>query len=242
MNEVNFAGKFCEESGFFACRVATSDDTDGDVAVKCSIACGACCQAVSTLGEFFFTRESEIACRGTGADDDGFGLVDLFSDFECEGAVVFTVDGFDVAEFNTGSKTFGLLLHVDHELGACDALREAGEVFYFGSGCELASWLGAGQDERVEIGTCCVDGGGITGRASSNDDDVFHVVESIDARNYAAKSSLGKWFCVIVSFGQSFGVIRSLQNVSIWSKELYVSFPKSWRVLLSFLLPFVGVC
>lgn len=81
-----------------------------------------------------------------------------------------------MGEFYTSAKFFCLFLHVSHQLRAGDSFRETWEVFYFSGGGKLAAGLCAGEDERGEICAGCIDGGCVSGRAGSYDNDVFHIV------------------------------------------------------------------
>ena len=65
--------------------------------------------------------------------------------------VAVEVDADDVVEQDLGAEALGLLLHLDHEVGALDALGEAREVLDLGGLHELTAGLdGAGDDERRE--------------------------------------------------------------------------------------------
>ena len=70
-----------------------------------------------------------------------------------------------------GAEALGLLPEVHHELGAHDAVGEAGEVLDVGRQHQLAARLVAGRrrlaldDQRAEVGPGGVDGRGEPGRA-----------------------------------------------------------------------------
>ncbi len=65
-----------------------------------------------------------------------------------------------------------LLLHVLDELGALYALRPAGKVLHQRGDGELAAGLMAFQHQRLQVGARAVDGGGKSGAAGAQDDDV----------------------------------------------------------------------
>ena len=58
MDQINGAGEFGEESGFFTSAVATTDDADGDVAVEGTVAGGATGQPVAD--EALFIGQAEV--------------------------------------------------------------------------------------------------------------------------------------------------------------------------------------
>ena len=80
-----------------------------------------------------------------------------------------------------GAEAGGLLAEAHHQLGAHDALGEAGEVLDLGGEHELAAGLVAGADGSPsmtsgrEVGAGGVDGGGEAGGAGADDDDVADV-------------------------------------------------------------------
>ena len=81
----------------------------------------------------------------------------------------------DVVVDDLGAETLGLLLHLRHELGALDALGEAGEVLDVGRVHQLAAGLDrAGDEKRFQVGASSIDRGGVSGRAGADDDDLAH--------------------------------------------------------------------
>lgn len=67
--------------------------------------------------------------------------------------------------------------HAVHEVGSCYSLWEAWEVLYFGGSHELspshASSTHSFEYERLEVGTCCIDGCCIASWPGANDYDVL---------------------------------------------------------------------
>ncbi len=82
----------------------------------------------------------------------------------------------DVVVEHLGAEALGLGLHLGHEVGPLDAVGEPGEVLDLGRVHEVAAGFdGARDDEGLEVGSGSVDGGRVSGRARSDDDDVTHV-------------------------------------------------------------------
>ena len=84
----------------------------------------------------------------------------------------------DLLGADLGAEAGGLLPEAHHELGAHDALGEAGEVLDLGGEHELATGLVAGrrrlalEQQRLEVGAGGVDRGGQAGGARADDDDL----------------------------------------------------------------------
>lgn len=99
--------------------------------------------------------EVEAARRGAGRDDDGVGGVGLVRVELCaegKGPLGEVQLGDGVGD-DFGAEALRLGAHAVHELLAHDALGEAGEVFDFGRGGELAAGGGAvGHEAFVEDG------------------------------------------------------------------------------------------
>ena len=150
VDEVDFGSELGEEGGFFTSGVAAADDGDGDVAVEGTVAGRAGGEAVTD--EFFFVGHAEVARACAGRDDDGLGFPLLGVAFEGEVIGAVFLDRSDERVFGAGTEFFGLGLHFHHELGTHDAVGKAGVVLDLGGRRELATGLGAGNDERVELG------------------------------------------------------------------------------------------
>ena len=74
-----------------------------------------------------------------------------------------------------GLEAGGLLLHALHELGTQHGVGEAGEVLDLGGQHELAARVDALQHHGLQVGPGGVQGGGQTGGAGPQDDDVAFV-------------------------------------------------------------------
>jgi hypothetical protein len=86
----------------------------------------------------------------------------------------------DVVEDDLGAEALGLLLHLHHEIGAHDALREAGEVLDLGGLHELAAELDrAGDEQGREVRARRVDRGRVSRRTGSDDDHLAHAVSFV---------------------------------------------------------------
>jgi len=123
--------------------------------------------------ELVFVGQAEPAGRGAGGDDERPGFDPRAVDFQFE-RPLGEVGIFDGAVHILGAEANRLLLHVLDELGAHDAVREAGEVFHLRGDGELAAGFVAGDDQRRQGGAGGIDGGCISGTARANYDDVTH--------------------------------------------------------------------
>ena len=82
----------------------------------------------------------------------------------------------DVVVEDLGAEALGLLLHLRHEVGTLDAVREAREVLDIGGVHELAADLDrAGDHEGFEVRARRVDRSRKAGRTRPDDDDLTHV-------------------------------------------------------------------
>ena len=169
VDEGDFAREAGEEEGFLHGRVAAADHRDGLARGEEAIAGGAGADAMANEG--LFGGEVEPAGAGSGGDDEGAGVDDLVADGELDG-VRGEVGVGEVGHAQLGTEALGLLLHVLDEFGALDAFGPAGEVLDQGGDGELAAGFVAFKDERLEVGTGGVDGGGQAGASGAQDDDV----------------------------------------------------------------------
>ncbi len=121
-------------------------------------------------------RNSELAVGRTGGEDDGQRLVYLAVAERDLLDLSGQIEGFDVVQHDFRAKALCLLLHLDHELGALDALGEARVVLDLGGLHELATRLDRTRDhERFEVGTGRVDGGRIASGTRPDDDYFTHL-------------------------------------------------------------------
>ncbi len=173
VDEGDLGGEAGEEEGFLHGGVAAADDGDLFAGGEEAVAGGAGADAEADEG--LLGGEAEPACGGTGGDDEGAGEDGVFAEGELEGRLG-EIDAGEVGHAELGTEAGGLLLHVLDEFGTLDALGPAGEVFDEGGDGELAAGLVAFEDERLEVGAGCVDGGGEAGAAGAEDDGIADFV------------------------------------------------------------------
>ena len=111
--------------------------------------------------------EAEPHRRSAGRDDDG-----LRRGIRCRGPRARKgrsreVDPVDVDVDDVAAEALGLLAERGHQLGALDAVREARVVLDVARDHQLAAGRGAGEDDRLEVGSRRIDRGGQAGRARS---------------------------------------------------------------------------
>jgi hypothetical protein len=116
--------------------------------------------------------QAEHPGRGARGDDDGASpeLPPLGPHAERRGR---EIDPLGVGRDVLGAEAGRLGAELLHQLGAHDPVGETGIVLDIGGEHELPA--GAGEpldDQRVQVGTGGVDGGGQAGRAGPDDDDV----------------------------------------------------------------------
>ena len=171
MDEINLRGEAGEEGGFFAGGVAAAYDTDRNIAIERAIAGGAGGESVAD--EFFLVRQIEPPRGSSAGDDERFGFDPLSVDFD---PVVFVarLEFLECSELEPRAEFFGLCLHAHDEVGAVDALGEAGEIFHCGGGGELSAGLFALQHEGRERSAPGINGRGESGAAGADDDNFFH--------------------------------------------------------------------
>ncbi len=68
-----------------------------------------------------------------------------------------------------GIEALGMAQHAVHEFGALQPLDVAGPVIHAGRGHQLAALLDTGDQDRVQVRSCSVDGGGVAGGSGSQD-------------------------------------------------------------------------
>src|SRR5262249_55518936 len=127
----------------------------------------------SMADQFLFVRQIEPPSRCAGGDNQRPRLEPLIIDSETEGP--FGEIGFNHFAVDVlGAEVSRLLFNAFDQHGTIDALREAREVLNQRSEGKLPSRFFAGYDQRLEICSCGVDGGCISGAARANDDHVSH--------------------------------------------------------------------
>src|ERR1700683_2710317 len=82
-----------------------------------------------------------------------------------------------------GAETFRLLAHVLDQLWSQEAIGKAGKVLHQRGKRELAAGLVPFDHKRLQIGARRVEGGGVSGAAGTDDDDVARFAhDGIDVR------------------------------------------------------------
>ena len=114
-------------------------------------------------------RQVQRAGGGSGGDDHGLGLVGraLRADHE---RVAGEVHARHVLGDHVGAEALGLLAHRLHEVGADDAVHEAGIVLDQRGQHELPAGLHTREHERRQIAPGRVDGRRVAGRPGADDD------------------------------------------------------------------------
>ena len=157
VDDGDLGGEAGEEEGLFHGGVAAADDGDLFAGGEEAVTGGAGGDSVADEG--LFAGEIEPASAGSAGDDEGAGVDGLFADGEGDGRGR-EIYRAEMGHAELGTETGGLLLHVLDEFGTLDALGPAWEVFDQGGDGELTAGLVAFEDERLEVGAGCVDGGG----------------------------------------------------------------------------------
>ena len=123
--------------------------------------------------EFILARQPQVA-GGSSARDDQRARLDPLA--VCLDRHV-TVAGFKLRDLGIGkprAEMRGLFLHFHDQVGTVDPAGKAGKIFHQSRRGELASRLPALEHKRLVAAACGVDGGGQTGAAGANDDNLLH--------------------------------------------------------------------
>ena len=99
---------------------------------------------------------AEVAGGGAHREDDGARVVGLVADGDRLDRAVQR-HRVDVLHAQVGAEPQRLLAHLVHQLGAGDAVAEAGVVLHLGGGHQRATELGALEHQRLELGPRGVD-------------------------------------------------------------------------------------
>ena len=127
-------------------------------------------------GEPLLVGQAELAVGRAHGEDDGVRPVGGALGVGDRLDLALEVDRLDVVGDDLGAEPLGLGAHVLHELGAHDAVAEAGEVLDLGGVHQRATGGdGALEEQRLEVGAGGVDGGGVAGRAGADDDQTADV-------------------------------------------------------------------
>ena len=165
------AGELGQEGRLLDGGVAAADDGDVLVAEEEAVAGRAPGDAVA--GQLLLAGQAELAVGRAHREDDRAGAVDGALAVGDGLDLAGQVDRGDVVGDELGAEALGLGAHVVHEVGAHDAVREAGEVLDLGRVHQRAAGgHGALEDEGREVRARGVDGGGVARGAGADDDDV----------------------------------------------------------------------
>jgi len=119
--------------------------------------------------QLLFRGQPQVAGAGAGGDDQRVagvfaGIADqlhrLFGEF----------GGVDVVEDDLGAEAGGMFLKARHQVRALHAVGIGRPVIHISGGHQLAALGHAGDDDRLQVGACGIDGGGIAGRAGTEDE------------------------------------------------------------------------
>ena len=175
MDERDLRGELGEERRLFDGRVAAAHDGDFLAAEEEAVARRAGGQTVTD--QSLFGLESEHQALSTGGNDHRVGGVHVAVHMNAQWALA-ELDLGRLGGEERGTETGRLFFESTHEFGAHDSLGESGEVLDLGREHQLSAGLIARtrrfafDDERREVGSCGVDGGGESGRTRSDDDDL----------------------------------------------------------------------
>ena len=80
---------------------------------------------------------------------------------------LFQLGGVDVVENDFGVEALRMFLKTLHQFRPLHSIEVGWPVIHFGGGHQLASLRHSCNQHRVQIGACCIDGGGVTGGAGA---------------------------------------------------------------------------
>jgi hypothetical protein len=164
-----------EENRLLHRGVAAADDDHLTLLEERGVADGAVRDSAPLQG--LLGLEAELACVRAGGDDDRFGAVLGVADPDTEGALG-EIDLRHVVGDELGAEALRLLAEVLHHLGPEDPVRVAGVVLHVARDHQLAAPGEAFDDERVEVRPRRIEGSGVAGGASADDDHFAHVARA----------------------------------------------------------------
>lgn len=160
-DEIYLGCEIAEVEGLLTSGVATAYDCNLALAVEEAVASGTSRDAESVV--FLFILKAEVFGRCAGGDDDGVGH-DLESGVGlCQERASAEVNLGHDTRTDICAETESLIAEILHELGTLNALGITGEVFDLSGLGELSAGLDTFDDEGIDVGTRCVDGGGEAG-------------------------------------------------------------------------------
>ena len=122
--------------------------------------------------EGLLALDVEISGGGAAGDDEGLGFDPLAVNFQT--VRLPGLEFLDYAVLKAGSEFFRLLLHSHDEIRAVHAVGEAWKILHRGRRCQLAPGEASLKNKRGEVSAGGVNGGGESGTAGADDDDILH--------------------------------------------------------------------
>ena len=131
--------------------------------------CGAVTDRTGTdafAPEGFLRGKLEAVGTGAGGDHQGVGADGLSLDLNAVGLGA-EINAVGICFQQVGAPTHRLGLHQVHQVGPEHAIREARKILHMGGGHQLATGdataLEPSDQQRLQVGPCCVDGGCVPG-------------------------------------------------------------------------------
>ena len=165
-DEIDLLADATEIEGILAGGVATTDDGNDLLTVEEAIAGGTGRDTLThVLG---LVGESEVLGGGSGGDDNGVGEDLLAGIIPGTIGTGGEIDTDNLAIADIGAETLGLTAQVEHHLVAIDSVGVAREILDLGGLGELSARLESAVLDRLEVGTGGIDGSGVAGRATAD--------------------------------------------------------------------------
>ncbi|MND45953.1 hypothetical protein D3C80_368210 [compost metagenome] len=144
-------------------RVSAADHDHILVAIEEAVA-GSAGRYAKAL-EMLFAFNAQPFCLCAGRNDDRVRSPDCSGiGFDGEGASGRLDFGHEVVD-DLCAHMGCLLEHLLHQPGALDGIAESRIVLYIRGDHQLAALFHAGDQDRLQHGTCCIDGCGVSGGA-----------------------------------------------------------------------------
>ena len=173
VNHIDLGGKLRQKVGFLHSGVATTHNSYGFVSEEEAIT--GCTPAHAVARELLLLRKSQLSIGSTSCKDYGLRLKLLATTGLYLLYLALEINLNYVVKQDFCPKALGLSLEVGHQIRPHQAIRETGEVLNLGGLHQLTTWLNAGCNHQwVELSSRGIDGGGVAGRAGTNDDDFSH--------------------------------------------------------------------
>ncbi|KAG1454730.1 hypothetical protein G6F57_015444 [Rhizopus arrhizus] len=196
VDQVDLAGDVGQVQRLFHGGIAAADHDHVLVAVEETVTGGAGRHAAAL--ELVLGRDAQVLGGGAGGDDQGIAGVLVAVADQLERALRL-VGGMDVVEDDLGLEALGMGLHACHQVRPHQAVGVTRPVVHLGGGHQLAALLQAGDDDRLQVGTGGVDGGGPAGRAGTEDDEALVAGGQAGAH---VDSRKGRWDKALAMFAQ----------------------------------------